>query len=103
MRKLKTSGLLKMARKLIESGYTSYLCIALDRAHTLHYGTGFKHNYIELKKRINKSIYPYTDVGTWLRYNRKIKSAVLDNRQAMRDYRLRWCDALIAEYEAKGD
>ncbi len=97
---MKSSEALREARVLIENGTSTFLCVAL----TTVYGDE-THVYKWLK-----AIFGGTPVDSWLLKNSK-EYAAWDNQvtdlkvwmKALRDYRLRWIDSMIAEYEAKGD
>ena len=102
---MKSSQILRRAKKRIESGIGTYLCYAIDCASDDDPDSLRKAE--AMRSRIMVSIYPHTTAAKWLylciqpkqRYDVWAKV----NEDALREWRARWLDALIAEYEAKGD
>jgi len=108
---MKTSELLREAKKglwwgnsCVPDSYasyieTSYVCIAIDRA-----GVRTGHSYLarNLRERLRIRLGKHDTVLGWLRYEVGVPEAHITGRN-VQAYRHRWLDALIAEYEAKGD
>lgn len=117
---MKTSDFLKIVKRdnlacsqkeFEATNKARYLCIAITGAYILHkeYATIGR----ELKYRIANSLDGHHSVEDWLehecsvskfklrRYDKRIDDTV--PTQALYDYRHRWIDELIREYESKGD
>lgn len=100
---MKKSEILREARKILEIKETRYVCLAIRTVVSMHIldketlegGHG-------LVWWIENSISPSTTVRDWL-----ITKAGIDHidatDEAMLDYRLRWIDSMIADYEAIGE
>ena len=84
--------LLKKAKKKIQSGKSSFICFAIGGV-----GGECKLDVIKLKAEIRRRLYPYYFLETWLECDVGIKCEELTNKN-MREYRLRWIDALIKEF-----
>lgn len=117
---MKTSDFLKIVKRdylaysqeeFEATNKARYLCIAISDAYLLY--TEYAHIGWMLKKRIDECLGFYHSVEDWLenecsvskfklrRYDKRIDDTV--PMQALYDYRHRWIDELIREYEAKGD
>ena len=102
---MKSSELLRKAQMRIVSGKSTFVCYAITGA------AGATEECIRkaeaLRTRVMASIYPHANAATWLHLRIKPEqnnAAWSDaNEAALREWRVRWLDALIAEYEAKGD
>jgi len=102
---MKISQIFKRAHSKIKSGEEVYICAAIscDSAAPRHDGNRALDVIYE---RINGTKRPHGLVGKsvicWLLDN---TSATHDDmtRDQMRLYRMRWLNALIKEFEAKGD
>jgi len=98
---MKSSTLLRRARKLIEKEHEEYICVALQEQH--------HPKARALQEEINKRMGVRKDVclslETWLARQGIIPQYTPTPKleAQMRAYRLRWLDALIKEYKAKGD
>lgn len=102
---MKSSQILRRAKTRIVSGRSTYVCYAITGAG------GATEECIRkaeaLRTRVMASIYPHANAATWLHLRIKPEqnyAAWADaNEEALREWRIRWLDALIKEYEAKGD
>ncbi len=99
---IKTSIILRNAKKELWDGKghpnkSRFICYAIEEGNPT-----FRHNgkVAALYKEIAARLYPYGSVDGWLQHNPKLFPLTLPNVQK---YRHAWVDALIAEYEAKGD
>lgn len=106
---MKTSELLKRAKRdhLASSqkeydttGKSCFLCLAIADAG---YITDQRRLADKLQRRITKALGAHTSVGTWLMANGHARAGEFNAGNASFEYRHRWIDSLIAEYEAKGD
>ena len=108
MSKLKTSDILKVARTLIESEERYYVCYAIEVAAcklmqpNLSLEKTIRQKEQALLKRIDKALNGSSTVGDWLNTICGVPYKDL-NREALLDYRIRWIDELIKEYQSKGD
>ena len=117
---MKTSNFLKIVKRdhlaysqeeFEASNKARYLCLAISDAYLLY--TEYTHIGWALKKRIDECLDGFHSAEDWLHYECEIPSKQLrcyNKRlgdtvptQALYDYRHRWIDELIREYEAKGD
>ena len=108
---MKSSEILRQAQQRIDACLDTYVCYALlnvaDDAGTKETWRKAK----SLEHRIMKSLRPHAVAESWLydKLHDKIIDKPLmgdwcdDNQWDIRDWRVRWLGALIAEYEAKGD
>ena len=91
---MKSSEILREARKLIESGEHNHVCLAIGEIACSDH----------IVRRICESIYPCRDVASWLHDNHRKKYLdLLYIDFGFRDYRLAWIDWMIEGYEAIGD
>lgn len=101
---MKSTTALRAARKLIENERYHHVCHAIKCAYP-----GKKGIHTEVYREIQCSLNGFTVVDTWLWSNvpgfDKWSESVREDTyaKAMREYRLRWIDEMIAQYEAKGD
>lgn len=92
---------LRFARKRIEEGSDYYICYALDEV-----SSRLRSASVELRIEIMRRLGNSTTVGQWLCSNvpdaYKFCSSWSERRWSTqcRLYRLRWIDALIAEYSS---
>lgn len=101
---MKSTTALRAARKLIENERYAHVCRAIRCACPGDEGV-----YTEVWKHIQRSLGDYIVVDCWLQkhvlkfdaWSKNISGREYDT--AMREYRLRWIDEMIAQYEAKGD
>lgn len=101
---MKSTTALRAARKLIENGTFSHVCLVLRYAYPGEEGV-----HTEVWKHIQRSLGSHIVVDSWLQkqvpgfdaWSKNISGREYDT--AMREYRLRWIDEMIAQYEAKGD
>ena len=102
---MKSSQILRRAKTRIVSGRSTYVCYAIACASDATPEAIRKAE--ALRTRVMASIYPHANAAKWLHLCIKPKQryeAWSDaNEEALREWRTRWLDALIAEYEAKGD
>lgn len=98
---MKKSGLLKLAKKHIETKKEVHICRALDRVCFEN-----SHRYTNEAWVIQCDIFdlltPYNSAGNYL----ALKVGVCTNdltAENLKAYRLRWMDHLIKQYKAKGD
>ena len=96
---MKSSVILKNARKLIKSGKDEYICCAVDYAAKNDKLKGEK-----IIKFISDSIHPHYTLGHWVesQIHRNIYEEP-DYDQRIRQTRLNWIDHMIKLYKAKGD
>ena len=100
---MKSTTALRAARKLIENEQYRHVCHAIKYAYPGQEGI-HSEVYREIQRRFRFAI-----VDTWLWNNApgfdEWSMSVDWNTYAktMREYRLRWIDEMIAQYEAKGD
>ena len=104
---MKSSTLLRHARRYIRDCTASHLCCAIHFAtKELRTGVAADKSYA-LIGRIMRSIYPRASASFWLYTVLAPEQNFEDWRvlhaNDLREWRLRWLDALIAEYEANGD
>lgn len=102
---MKTSELLRKARRYLWDGkgkqkpkQCSGLCVAILLAEThITYPMGR-----DIRNRIIKSLGRHIYVVGWLEHKARVPRRLL-TAENVQEYRHRWLDALIAEYEARGD
>lgn len=102
---MKTSTLLRKAKRHLWDGKSkrkpqvvSGLCVAIMLAEThITYPMGR-----DIRNRIIKSLGKHMYVVGWLEHKAHVPRSLLTDKNAQ-EYRHRWLDALIAEYEARGD
>lgn len=116
---MKTSEIFKQAKDFLWHGDTdlidgeSYICHAIEEVawvhgiqpSNAHYDRLFA-PYQRAKKIIQQRIHPHYDLENWVRSNVKDSWRTLNKikgTEQMQAYRHRWLDALIKEYETKGD
>ncbi len=101
---MKSSELLRAAKALLrgpdEITGEIYLCFALKKAFINNPGNFRKHE--EIAGRIADALFPHATVSGWLIIAAGV-SANLTTLSNMQEYRHRWIDHLIQEYESKGD
>ena len=100
----KAVKLLKNARERIEQHRNDWVCTAISNsAYDLSLsGGGFKFaNRIaeRLRRNISKSLEGHAYVDHWLAQKKNIPARDL-TKDAVRAYRLRWIDSMIAQLEA---
>jgi hypothetical protein len=96
---MKSSTILKKARKLIESGKDDYVCCAVESVSKNDKSKGEK-----IIKFISGSILPHYTLGHWI--EGQIHRNIYDDpeyNQRIRQTRLNWIDHMIDLYKAKGD
>lgn len=109
---MKTSQVFKQAKKYLWTGdlndsfnKSSYICHAISDVGYI-YGRHYHTPYERAKCFIQFSIAPHYDLEDWVRANVKGAHKVLNKAggaKQLQAYRQRWLDALIKEFEAKGD
>ena len=96
---MKSSTILKKARKLIESGEDDYVCCAVEYASKNYKSKGEK-----IVKFISDSIHPHFTLGQWIEVSIGWDIYREDDfDQRIRQTRLNWIDHMIKLYKAKGD
>lgn len=96
---MKTSTMLREAQQRIKSEWNTHICTALDSAF------GFESR--KIREEILRRIRPCYSETTWLKAqigvdcNNYVWNC--EHKDELREWRVRWLDLLIAEYEAKGD
>lgn len=101
---MKSTTALRAARKLIENERYAHVCHAIKYAYP-----GKKGIHTEVYREIQCSLNGFIVVDTWLwsnapEFEEWSKSVGgITYTKTMREYRLRWIDEMIAQYEAKGD
>ena len=106
----KTSELLIEAKKRLSTtrketihwGNSLYVCIAISLAAAANYSTKADVLARKVSNRIRESLGEYSSVRNWLANVAMVPYEEL-NEEAMQQYRHRWIDSLIAEYQAAGD
>lgn len=96
---MKTSELLRRAKALLPKHF--FVCHAVRGAVPIGHSKDYP-RAAQVLKRIEAALKPHDTVSTWLRHKHKVPTEAMTT-EAMHDYRQRWLDALIAEYEAKED
>lgn len=95
---MKSSEILREARKKIKSGETYFICNAV-------YIVGRDKNCLKKSAKIEKYIASqldgYVGLDGWLRHNYGIDP--YSDQRKMKKTRLAWIDWMIAAYEEKGD
>jgi len=96
---MKSSVILKKARKLIKSGKEDFICIAVEEAADCDIFAAEK-----ITNFISKSLRPHYTLGQWVdaQVNMNIYEQP-DYDQRIRQTRLNWIDHMIELYKAKGD
>jgi hypothetical protein len=103
----KSSELLRRAKDYLWDGVSPmnkpnwksiFICFAIRDAALPKEG----YEYSKLKNEITRRLKPFQMVYTWLHERAKIPGRDLTYKN-IQAYRHRWLDALIAEYEVKGD
>lgn len=89
--------LLRRARKALEKRTSLGLCSALHAVYRYGCSNDEERAYYALLSRIRRSISGYTFVDGWLHNVHGVPACLL-TYENMREYRLRWVDALIEEY-----
>lgn len=101
---MKSTTVLRAARKLIENKTHGHVCTAIKYAYPGNEGV-----HTKVWKHIQRSLEGHIVVDSWLQkyvpgfdaWNRLVRSD--EYWRVMREYRLRWIDEMIAQYEARGD
>lgn len=101
---MKSTTALRAARKLIENERYHHLCHAIKYAYPGQEGI-----HTEVYREIQCSLNGFTVVDTWLlsnapgfyEWSKSVDGSTY--AKVMHEYRLRWIDEMIAQYEAKGD
>lgn len=103
MSTIKTSTILKRAKLCLWDGIFPnfeskfmYVCFAIAHAPIKRQG-GAKKTAVMCE--INRRLFPHGSIAQWLCHNLSVET----NRVQLQQYRHRWLDSLIKEYEAKGD
>ena len=108
---MKTSEVFKQAKTHLWDGCLDYIdgefyiCHAIEEAAWVR-ATKRPAPYNRAKKIIQKRIHPEYDLDNWVRKNVKGSWRTLNKirgPEQMQAYRHRWLDALIIEFETKGD
>ena len=104
---MKSSQLLRKAQKSIAARKTSCLCYGISQAAEAVGTTEADDKSYRLRMRIMMAIYPKAIASMWLydvlKPEQDSKEWHKAHMKDLREWRIRWLDALIAEYEAKGD
>ena len=112
---MKTSQVFKQAKKYLWDGdydvYAQmdveiYICHAIEEVAEHNAHQSYYMQYTHAKRLIQFRIAPHYDLENWVRANVKGAHKVLNKAggaKQMQAYRHRWLDALIEEFEAKGD
>ena len=104
---MKSSTMLRKAQKHIAAGKTSYLCYGILHAAQTVGTVEALNKSCRLHTRIMAAIYPRASASWWLYDVLNPEQDFEEWRKAhmddLREWRLRWLDALIAEYEGNGD
>ena len=102
---MKTSEILKEVKTILWDGTGEYTVKNKYICYILKYN--FKNNKkaIDLREYINRILGgSHVSVSTWLIDNGYTTwNHMHRNPKVFQDYRKRWIDAMIAEYQAKGD
>jgi hypothetical protein len=107
---MKLSTIFSLAKHDIQEGAEDFICLAIKYNNTTPKEDRWRAIDV-IFERINgrprnREEREERDTGNsvceWLWENGHAKAGEL-NSAALREYRLRWLDALIAEFEAKGD
>ena len=100
---MKHSELLKQAKKAIKSRKHRYICVALQAI------TGYKYQKPVIEENQRKALEIVEYIESLLGQSYTVESWLFDNHKIMihkekhyRDYRLRWLDKLIEDYEKAG-
>jgi len=109
---MKTSQVFKQAKKYLWTGdlndsfdKSMYICHAISDVGDI-YGRYYHTPYERAKRLIHFRIAPHYDLESWVRSNVKGSHKVLNKASGTKQlqaYRHRWLDALIEEFESKGD
>lgn len=101
---MKSTTALRAARKLIENRRYNHVCLALKYAYPGNEGTT-SNAYRDIQRSLNNYIvvdaWLQDNVPEFLNWSRNTRGC--EYTTGMREYRLRWIDEMIAQYEAKGD
>lgn len=116
---MKTSKIFKQAKERLWDGHNDwingemYICHAIDETSwqcgvrpTDRYFDRRYAPYLRAMKIIQERIHPHCDLDNWVRKNVKGSWKTLNkinSSEQLQAYRHRWLDALIQEFEAKGD
>lgn len=121
-KRVKTSTVLKYAYDRIKGRWEDYICIAVEgydwgdmpevkralRLIRTRMQMGSFEMWVDKHRRIASHwADPYykceTSLDWWLVWKGHVKASAMPTKDQMREYRLAWLDALINEFEAKGD
>jgi hypothetical protein len=97
---MKSSAILKKARKLIESGKFKYVCWAVEASSKKDKTKGEK-----IIKFISENIHPHTTLTCWINaeFPQHCIFKALNFDRQLRQTRLNWIDHMIKLYKAKKD
>lgn len=101
---MKSSEILRRARTMIEEKRYRFVCHAVEAAG----GSRERKKTDRILERIRVAIHPHHTVRQWL-VSRGVRMVNprdwqdLEDREAMRQYRLNWIAWMIEGYEAVGD
>ena len=95
---MKSSQILKKARKLIVSGQRSYICNAVYKVCE---GTDSASKGSKIEEYISKQLDGTFTLNSWLRKRHGINPSI--GSRKLKQTRLAWIDWMIAAYEEKGD
>ena len=96
---MKSSAILKKARKLIKSGKENFICIAVEEAAGWDIFAAEK-----ITNFISTSLLPHYTLGQWV--DAQVDMNIYeesDYDQRIRQTRLNWIDHMIELYKANGD
>lgn len=118
----KTSTILKYAYDRIKGDWQKYICIAIEACGYFEDLPAIKRTLRVIHSRMQYGRFerwvdkqragcwyddPYvcceTSLEWWLVWKGYVKVDAMPTKEQMREYRLAWLDALINEFEAKGD
>ena len=95
---MKSSQILKKARKLIASGECYFICNAVFRVGRQNW---CEDKSYEIEKYISTQLNGMASLGGWLRSCHDINPSTSSRK--LKQTRLNWIDWMIAAYEEKGD
>jgi hypothetical protein len=96
---MKSSTILKKARKLIKSGKEDFICIAVEEVSNWD-----KFAAEKITTFIGKSLHPHYTLGQWV--DTQVNYNIYEDQdydQRIRQTRLNWIDHMIQLYKAKND
>lgn len=112
---MKTSQVFKQAKLCLWDGdynsyaqmdYSPYICHAIEDVAVHNAHQSYYMQYTRAKRIIQQRIAPHYDLENWVRANVRGSYKVLNKAggaKQLQAYRQRWLDALIEEFESKGD